>query len=965
MLSLLFRLALASPWDAPPWTPPPPPVGWEATEATWRLRIREGEPVEVEATYRFVTPAPAMANVRFVDADLLVTYASGPVIATPAGLVLALEPGPLAHEERVRGLYAVRADGRMIMDIHPAARTRVEVDAPGLDVTVEGAVGGELGPASQLQVSWVPHRDEAPPVRQALVNGEVATAFRAEAGTIALDSALRWTVLRGEVDTFRFEAAGLQEIDVAGTNIERWSASGATVTIKTKSPVKGVFTARVSGRASPKGEAAVPGPVPTGVARVDRFWTLGKADEGELIPVSTPSSITEKQLPAWARGLGEGAPLAHWRGHQPLRVLPVAFDAVQGPDTVVTSARYVVSAAREGRIALRQVYRVRNERRQYLHVRAAPGWKPIVVRVGGLPVSALDDGQGGLYIPLEKSVETLRGLLAFPVDVEWIGEDDVWTRKGDHQFRLPSVDAPVQSASWEVHLPRGYRAVGRDGRSFVATVDTTADRRTREVVDSAVLKAASAYKENDFDTAQRWLDEAKNYEVDNEDVAQLQDNLDVLSGKAAPTTTSSSSSAAYRRVKELAKAKTGGLQEKQVVVEQEAETLLRSGDYDKAEALWNEALAIANELERTEQVESTVQKSNIAEAEEKLASIRAQKKAPETPQEPPPDEAYALFSRLGGTSGGSATERQTLESLGYIDANTGSDVAYGAGGLGVVGTGEGGGGQGYGWGSSGDDSGSEDGSYDRDGRDEGTFHADEDQPADIPEELGKDYLARVPEGRSYQSVVATVPGAVAENKPMGGLFGKKEAKADKSAEAPPARADVSTKAVAGPQAGATVGGRSSGSATGAVASQTVVAHGAAAPAAVAPPPPPAPPRTAAPAPKPSLSFANEMIVSREEPASEDFEVAEEEIAGERAQAVMAPMAPPLVEPVATPDPAPVAQVTVKRVPERRKALEASASPMAVAMCLDSPAITHSSALLPSGAFPTFTVKYKELPGENL
>ncbi|MBM4393202.1 MAG: hypothetical protein FJ090_18920, partial [Deltaproteobacteria bacterium] len=696
VLSFLFQVALASPWDAPPWTPPPPPVGWEATEATWRLRIREGEAVEVEATYRFVTPAPATANVRLGSPDLLVTYASGPVIATPDGLVLALEPGPLAHEERLRGLYATRADGRMILDIHPAARTRVEVDAPGLDVTVDGAVGGELGPASRLQVSWAPHRDEAPPARQALVNGEVATAFRAEAGTIALDSAIRWTVLRGEVDTFRFDAPGLQEIEVTGANIASWSASGSTVTIKTKAPVKGVFSARVAGRAPARGEASVPGPVPSGVARVDRYWTLGKADEGELIPVNTPSSITEKQLPAWARGLGEGAPLAHWRGHQPLRVLPVAWDAVQGPDTVITSARYVVSAAREGRIALRQVYRVRNERRQYLHVRAAPGWKPIVVRVGGLPVSALDDGEGGLYIPLEKSVETLRGLLAFPVDVEWIGEDTAWIKRGDHQFRLPSVDAPVQSASWEVHLPRGYRAVGRDGRSFVATVDTTEDRRKREVVDSAVLKAASAYKDNDFDTAQRWLDEAKNYEADNEDIAQLQDNLDVLSGKAAPSS-SSSTSAQVRRVKELAKAKTSGLQEKQVTVEQEAETLYRSGDYDKAEALWSEALAIANELERTEQAESTVQKSNIAEAEGKLASIRAQKGS--TRQSQPaavPDGAHDSFSRRGDSAPGT----EAMEGLGYLDANGGT-VVMGAGAFGLVGTGEGGGGQGYGWGRQG------------------------------------------------------------------------------------------------------------------------------------------------------------------------------------------------------------------------------------------------------------------------
>ncbi|MBM4369006.1 MAG: hypothetical protein FJ102_22510 [Deltaproteobacteria bacterium] len=96
----------------------------------------------------------------------------------------------------------------------------------------------------------------------------------------------------------------------------------------------------------------------------------------------------------------------------------------------------------------------------------------------------------------------------------------------------------------------------------------------------------------------------------------------------------------------------------------------------------------------------------------------------------------------------------------------------------------------------------------------------------------------------------------------------------------------------------------------------------------------------APSPAPekqSLRFAEALIVGEPEPAA-----AEEALPAE-----------PALLPIVT------------RGPERRKALEASPSPMALAMSLDSPAITYSSALLPSGAFPTFTVKYKELPGENL
>jgi hypothetical protein len=51
-------------------------------------------------------------------------------------------------------------------------------------------------------------------------------------------------------------------------------------------------------------------------------------------------------------------------------------------------------------------------------------------------------------------------------------------------------------------------------------------------------------------------------------------------------------------------------------------------------------------------------------------------------------------------------------------------------------------------------------------------------------------------------------------------------------------------------------------------------------------------------------------------------------------------------------------------PERRAALVATPSPMALAMPLDGPTLTTTQALQPAGAFPTFSFKYKALPSEN-
>jgi hypothetical protein len=51
--------------------------------------------------------------------------------------------------------------------------------------------------------------------------------------------------------------------------------------------------------------------------------------------------------------------------------------------------------------------------------------------------------------------------------------------------------------------------------------------------------------------------------------------------------------------------------------------------------------------------------------------------------------------------------------------------------------------------------------------------------------------------------------------------------------------------------------------------------------------------------------------------------------------------------------------------ERRHALVATPSPVALAMPLDGPAVAHTQALLPASAAPTFNVRYKELTEENL
>lgn len=1029
LIPLLISLVAGPALAESPWGPAPAPIGWAASDAVWRLHIRDGEAVRVEAAYTLRSSDARGEVLRLVGPELLITSVNGPVLATSDGLELALRPEARLVTQSFEGLYA-GDDGALELGILPATRTRVVIDAPGLDVTVNGAIDGWLTPTERLSVSWRPHVEGEVIQQGLLAQGEAATVFRGDSGGLLVEGVLRWRVIRGEAKRLTIDVAGLDELEIAGPGVAKWRKEGAQVVIEPKAPVTGLFAVTIKGRVRlGKGESTVPSPAPAGVQRVDRYVTMARSDEGELIPIAMPSSVPMVELPAWAKNLGDGVPLAAWHGPQPLRVLAAGGDNLQGPDTVVTQARYTLAAAQEGRLALRMNLRVRNERRQYLHVKPAPGWRPIVVRVGNQPVSGLTDGAGGLYIPLEKSIETAKGLLSFPVDVEWIGVDqELWERRGEMELTLPSVDAPVQAARWEVHLPRGFRALRTPTRGSgtmlvgdlrqretVAdqSVEAEADRRKQEVVSSALQNAVSAYKDNDWGTAQRWLDEAKSVDAANEDATLLQDNLDVLEGRSTKNDMGS------RRVKDMARAKASGLEEQQKEVTKSADYLYRSGDLDAAEKAFEQSIQVANELKKTEQVENAEQSSNISVATRKLAEIRSEKMKRHEADKPSSHASTSfefegdaieggliggeLGGSLGGVAGGSSAGSVGYGAMGTTTIGDPGDVGAAVAdgeevGLGMKGEGQGGGGYGSGYGASANENTwVEDGDGVVDTPDSGVdaeAYPLEAPPAAEPAPT-PEVLARVTAGRSYQSAVAT--GAPAKkSKPLFGM-GKTAApeeeeseaysesqysrRADKDEEKMVVEKKPAQKAAPKPapaRSPATVT-TTTASGRGAAGPAPVMAP---APSAAPPPAPPPPPRgpmggwaERAPAEPNTITPADLQVRDKSQLETLgylDANVQDDDSGRDqnRAPGGTEP-ADALVPEVEDGKLLPDGDGTLgprgnraRPLPERRAALVASASPMALAMPLDGPTLTTDQALLPAGEFPTFQFHYRQTSPEK-
>ncbi|MFZ5482263.1 MAG: hypothetical protein ACOZNI_36215 [Myxococcota bacterium] len=671
---------------------PPPAPAWLPIAATYRVRVPAEGPLQLEVSYRFRALREGWLDAALIGPGMVVTGATGPVVAAPSGVYLVLKPGTGETTVTVRGSLE-GSPGSASLGVLPAAAQRVIVEAPGLDVEVAGAVDGALAAADRLALTWAPHVEKGPEVARPVVVAETATAAWGEEGALEVRARVRWRVLRGEVGRFVLDVSGLEEAEADGANVASQRREGSQLVIETREPVKGGFEVLVRGRA-PLREAPMPGPRPVEVSRVDRWWTVGRSDEGELVPVGELRSVAQRTMPSWAKGLSESAPVASFHGEAAPGLRPARYEPLMGPDTVVEQADFVVTTSREGRVLLRATWRLRNERRQYLRVRPpAPGWVPLTARVSGQPVSVLSDGEGGVYVPLEKSVETVQGLLNFPVEVTWVGAGDTWEKKGERTFALPAVDAPIQSAAWELHLPRGVEVPGAEGVDGTVVMDTGDDE-----AEEAVQRAVDAYKSNEWDAAQHALDEARALGADDENVSRLQSNLDALYSKD----TSTPDDTATRRVRELANAKTSSMQVKQEKKLEEARDAEAAGDLERASSLYGEVADLAKNIGVTEQKESAEQTVVLEEAQKALASTegKKKKKAEEDQREAQAiekldadrdevadgEDFYELDGVEGGVEGGV---------VGGVLGGVGDQT--GVGGLGTYGHGAGGGGStGYG-----------------------------------------------------------------------------------------------------------------------------------------------------------------------------------------------------------------------------------------------------------------------------
>ena len=492
----------------------------EVSALTWTVELQALEPAWVEPA--LFLPEGVVTSAR-LDGRAVRLGLSEEVPATSAPVRLSAG----RHRLVFTGLMPTpQAKAKVAWTgLPPAARARLRVGGEGLDVDVEGGLerpdgSFDLVPANGVVLTWKP--EAPPPPRPGFVGCEAATALRVDEGSVALRSRLRWRVVHQPVTELRLRLPGqLQDLEVLGSAVASHSLSGDTLIVALHEPTEGAVDIELRGRAALPADgklASLPVPQPqTTTAAAESWVSLLRGDADTVVPEPQANleAASSRDLPDWATGLLDGSPVSTYRttgGRPALQASVLRFEPAETPPTFVDEARYVVSYTADGGVAMNARYQVRNDRSQYLRVTLPEGWRALGVRVTGevvQPVRTVDEaGRTVLFVPLEKSVLALSGLVQFPVDLALWGREEDWALRGERRLQTPALDAPIALATWEVHLPGAATAREVEGPGEV--VENWADGSTviplgyawvpdQGLVDLTELDGADLDDDGDYD----------------------------------------------------------------------------------------------------------------------------------------------------------------------------------------------------------------------------------------------------------------------------------------------------------------------------------------------------------------------------------------------------------------------------------------------------------------------------------
>lgn len=505
-----FKLLLEKLQGQTPTPPPPPPVAYALGRGTLTAKLDAGR-LELTAEYPLTVFGTDWVQCPLVPsstpvADILLDGQTAPVNDNGGEIELVLK-GPAAHKLMMR--FEVDAPmrpgpGSVELGLPDAAGQvlRLTYGAKLSGVTIDGAtMHDEKGlvtavlTGDQLVVRYNVALDKAEGDTSAKeeklpakVLVDTSTLVSIDEGFVRAVVQLDYEVRHAPITEFALAVPeGYEVVDVTGASIAGWRVDAATrlLVATIGYEVKGAYQLTVVLERSIEGEEfTVPFPaLPAQNVERDRGHFAVQVTGGVEV---TPANIKDlqpvdvKELPA---GLAGGATnpivLSYKYLRHPfsgeLRVVRHQTQSVLG--AAIDRANYIVQITEDGDCVVSAIYRVRNNRKQFLEVRLPEGEKTALWSsfVAGKPVKPSKTKEGAMLLPLEKSAGGDDESAGFDVEVIFYTQlPGHIGAAGTANLAMPLVDLPISQSYLTVYAPERFRftRLGGSMRPWVEPVTT-------------------------------------------------------------------------------------------------------------------------------------------------------------------------------------------------------------------------------------------------------------------------------------------------------------------------------------------------------------------------------------------------------------------------------------------------------------------------------------------------------------
>jgi len=351
------------------------------------------------------------------------------------------------------------------------------VSGTDVDVRVTGAqkltstkaanttvVAAALPGNAPMAVNWQRAIPEAPPV-PAKLYAETETLVAVAEGMLLCTETVGYNILHSGVRELKLKVpTGASVMTVSGRNVQDWRVSPAgELSVVLRGEVTGPYALMVSYEQPATDAVAVPVIRATGVVRERGYIAVVALANVEITGAAATGAtvIDVRRLPPQLVGMTDQPILLAYRYVVDRFNIPLNVKKHGELDvlvTIVDAASFTAMQLGDGRRITRAIYKVRNNRSQFLRMQMPAGADIWSVAVNGKPASPAKDDEGNVLIPLVRSRARASELASFPVELVFVETPDKAPEtRGTLHVEVPTLTVPLMHVMYTYYLPaEGY-----------------------------------------------------------------------------------------------------------------------------------------------------------------------------------------------------------------------------------------------------------------------------------------------------------------------------------------------------------------------------------------------------------------------------------------------------------------------------------------------------------------------------